>query len=73
MRKREEVLTARIQAEYSPESHSMLIVSRAVAQFRLHAPPQWLPMQASWNGQVDLTIEKPGCWVFQASGAVPCP
>ncbi len=61
--KREENLTARVQAEFLPESRELLIVSRNVAELQADLPPAWTPATVNWNGQQTFTADTPGCWI----------
>ncbi|HTM48491.1 MAG TPA: hypothetical protein VL285_07420 [Bryobacteraceae bacterium] len=60
--KREELITARVQARYLPDQKELLIVSRAVTGLRLHVPSDWAPVAVSWNGLDLLKAESAGCW-----------
>lgn len=72
--RREEVQTARLQAEYLPETRELFLITRGVAALRLNVPAHWTPCPINWNGQEAGTAEKPGCWELQqGSPARPCP
>lgn len=71
--KREETITARVQAEYSIESHEVLIVSRNVAALRLEPPAAWLPFTVNWNGRDFGKLETAGCVLLSDAGTAPCP
>ncbi|MBI3679718.1 MAG: hypothetical protein HY235_04915 [Acidobacteria bacterium] len=76
LRKREEVLTARLQAEFNPESKEITVVSRAIAAIHITVPPQWVPATLNWNGTPIATFENPGCMVLSVKDpgtARPCP
>jgi hypothetical protein len=47
---REETVTARVQAEFSPETRELLIISRGVAELRVEVPPAFAPAKINWNG-----------------------
>jgi hypothetical protein len=72
--KREEALTARVQAEYFPDEKDVLVVTRQVGELRLDLPEYWLPAHLNWNGNDMGTADKPGCWVLSAGTAAarPC-
>jgi hypothetical protein len=75
LRKREEVTTARIQAEYSADAKEIVIISRAVAAAKIIVPPQWIPAAVNWNGVPVATLENPGCFQISIKNpgqAVPC-
>ncbi len=72
--KREEVGTARLQAEYLPETRELFVISRGVAALQLTLPASWTPCRLNWNGLEAGTAEKPGCWELQHGGSArPCP
>ncbi|MGC8794554.1 MAG: hypothetical protein ACP5U2_14305 [Bryobacteraceae bacterium] len=72
--RREEVLTARVRAEYLPETRELLVVSRGVAALRLRLPVSWIPARINWNGTEAGTVERAGCWELeQGSPPRPCP
>ena len=71
--KREEVFTARLQAEYLPDADEIQVLSRGVAEARLTVPANWAPVAVNWNGSDSGRIAKPGCWVISlAAPARPC-
>jgi pimeloyl-ACP methyl ester carboxylesterase len=75
--KREELITARVQGRYSPDSKELLLISRAVTQARLTIPPEWAPLSVSWNGLDLPKMESAGCWVLsiekEPAEAAKCP
>lgn len=72
--KREELLTARFQGEFLPESREVQLVSRGVAALRLRLPQFWTPARISWNGLEAGAADRPGCWeITQGAPARPCP
>lgn len=76
LRKREEVITARLQASYSPEAKEITIISRAVAELQIRVPEQWVPAAITWNGNQMAAPVSPGCLVLslkQPGAARPCP
>ena len=71
---RQELSTARVQAEYLPETAELLIVTRGVAALRLHIPASWAAARVNWNGLEAGTLTKGGCWQLRAgAAAIPCP
>ncbi len=70
--KREETITARVQTEFSIESHDLFIVSRNIAELRLEAPDAWLPIQVNWNGREFGKLEAAGCYLLGDTGARKC-
>jgi len=73
--KREELITARVRAEYSPESGEVLVLTRAVKTFRITIPKSWTPVSINWNGNVVLEAREGGCWNVTEDGsptARPC-
>jgi hypothetical protein len=76
MPKRDELITARVQAKYTPEIKEVFIISRAVSQMRVEVPQAWAPVRLSWNG-IDLVKEAAGgCWMLSMEKdpphATPC-
>jgi hypothetical protein len=72
--KREEALTARVQAEYFPDDNEVLVITRQIGELRLDLPEYWLPAHLNWNGNDMGMADKPGCWVLSAGTptARPC-
>jgi dienelactone hydrolase len=71
--KREENFTARVQAEYFPDTSEVLAITRGVAELRLDLPAHWVPSEINWNGNVVGKAAKPGCWLVTAGApARPC-
>ncbi len=60
----EAVATARVQGRYDPESKTVRIISRSVAEMRLKIPPQWVPSDLYWNGLELENLAKPGCYLL---------
>lgn len=56
--KREELVTARVQAEWLPEGGEVLLITRGVAELEADFPAA---CKANWNGQRMFKIEAPGC------------
>jgi hypothetical protein len=76
LKKREEVLTARVQAQYQAEAKEITIVSRTVAALQVTVPQEWVPVAINWNGITVATPQSPGCYIVSiknpGSGR-PCP
>lgn len=72
--KREEALTARVQAEYFPDDQEVLVITRQIGELRLDLPEYWIPAHINWNGNDMGTADKPGCWALGAAtkAARPC-
>jgi pimeloyl-ACP methyl ester carboxylesterase len=72
--KREEALTARVQAEYFSDDNGLLVITRQIGEMRLDLPEYWIPAHLNWNGNDMGTANKPGCWVLSAGtpAARPC-
>lgn len=62
MPKREEVLTARVQAEYQQQAKEIVLVSRGVVEIRLTVPQAWVPAAINWNGQAMTSAAAEGCY-----------
>lgn len=72
--KREEAQTARLQAEYLPETRELFLITRGVAALRLNLPAFWTPCRINWNGTEAGAAGEAGCWELeQGSPARPCP
>jgi predicted esterase len=60
--RREQLVTARVQAEYLPAEKQVQIVSRTVTEMRITVPDAWAQdTQLFWNGLVLEKLEGPGC------------
>jgi hypothetical protein len=72
--KREEALTARVQAEYFLDDKEVLVITRQIGELRLDLPEYWIPAHINWNGNDMGTADKPGCWAIGAAtkAARPC-
>jgi hypothetical protein len=64
--RRDEVVTARLQAHYLADMQVLEILSRSVSALRLTLPAQWAPTAVSWNGTETGKIDSPGCWLLNA-------
>jgi len=76
LRRREEILTARVQAAYFPDSHEIIIVSRTVSALKIMLPSAWAPASINWNGNPAAKPQEGGCLELslQDPGAArPCP
>jgi|YNPMSStandDraft_1061717.scaffolds.fasta_scaffold00204_16 pimeloyl-ACP methyl ester carboxylesterase len=72
--KREEAQTARLQAEYLPETQEIFVVTRGTAAVRLNVPSFRAPARINWNGLDAGVAERAGCWEIEAGQpARPCP
>ncbi len=75
LRKREEVITTRIQAEYLMEPKEIVIVTRTVAALRVIVPEAWAPATINWNGQQVATPHNAGCYQLslkEGGASKPC-
>ncbi|MBI3209663.1 MAG: hypothetical protein HYZ37_12295 [Candidatus Solibacter usitatus] len=75
LRKREETLTVRLQAEYLPDGKEISIVSRAIAALQITVPAEWVPAAVSWNGTQMATPQAAGCYLLtlqEPGSARPC-
>lgn len=76
LKKREEVITARIQGELAKDAKDIVIVSRTVASLQLTIPPEWAPATVNWNGNQVSNPQNAGCYILSLKqpGAIrPCP
>jgi hypothetical protein len=72
--RREENFTARIQAQWFPDTGEVLLISRGVSEMRLELPAGWLPARLNWNGEDAGTASRAGCWMLAAGAPLrPCP
>lgn len=75
--KRQEPVTARVQARYLPDLKEIQVLSRTITGMRVTVPPAWVPASLNWNGSSVAKAEAPGCWLLQEQkqllSARPCP
>lgn len=67
---RDELVTARVQAEFLPEMKELQVLSRAVAQMRVNVPAAWTPLAITWNGTEVAKAESGGCWLLNEQKAL---
>lgn len=58
---RDAMVTARVQAKYTPDEKRIEIISRTVTEMRVTVPEHWLPADLYWNGLALEGLDKPGC------------
>ena len=63
--RREAVVTARVKAEYMPEYHQIVLISRAVTEMRVTIPEAWIPGDLLWNGLTLENVKTPGCYLLK--------
>jgi hypothetical protein len=68
---REEVVTARVQARYLPDTREILLITRQVSGLRATIPEPWSGAAVSWNG-LDVGKLAAGCWMVDDNGAGRC-
>ncbi len=68
--KREELVTARVQAEFLPQEREILVVSRGAAALELRLPESWTPARVNWNGEEAGTVTGGGCWELKEANPV---
>ena len=61
---REELLTARLQAEFVLDGRVLQVVSRNIAALRLRIPEAWVPATVNWNGNEVGPVPNAGCWIL---------
>jgi len=75
--RRDPAVSARVQAQYLPDSREVQIVSRTVTEMRVTVAPGWTPAQLLWNGLTLENLKEPGCWVLtiqkELLSAAKCP
>ncbi len=63
--RREETVTARVQARYLPDIKEIQVLSRTVAGMRLTIPEAWAPAGLNWNGTDLGKADAAGCWLLE--------
>jgi hypothetical protein len=63
--RRDPVVTARVKAEYMPEYHQIVLISRAVTEMRVTVPPEWTPGDLLWNGLTLENVKTAGCYALK--------
>jgi len=63
--RREAVVTARVKAEYLPEYHQIVLISRAVTEMRVTIPAEWIPGDLLWNGLTLENVKTAGCYALK--------
>lgn len=71
--RREETITARVQARWLADTREILLVTRGVGELKLEIPPFWVPARLNWNGNDLGSAERPGCRLLSPTAARPCP
>ncbi len=73
----EAVVSARVQAQYTPADKEIQVISRTVTEMHLTVPQQWAPVRVLWNGISMENIQEPGCWLLTVQkellNAARCP
>lgn len=73
---REELLTARLQAEFILDGRVLQVVSRNIAAVKLRIPDAWVPATLNWNGSEAGPVPSAGCWILSDENGprlAPCP
>ena len=63
--RRDPVVTARVKAEYMPEFHQIVLISRSVTEMRITIPEEWIPGDLVWNGLTLENVKKAGCYALK--------
>jgi hypothetical protein len=63
--RRDPVVTARVKAEYMPESHQIILISRSVTEMRVTIPAEWIPGDLLWNGLTLENVKTAGCYALK--------
>ena len=63
--RREPVITARVKAEYMPDYHQIVLISRAITEMRVTIPAEWLPADLLWNGLTIENVKAAGCYTLK--------
>jgi hypothetical protein len=72
---REELLTARLQAEFILDGRVLQVITRNIAALKLRIPEAWVPSTVNWNGNEAGPVPAAGCWLLSdANGPklAPC-
>jgi hypothetical protein len=59
--RRDPVVTARVKAEYQPDAHQILVISRSITEMRISIPQDWVPVDLNWNGLTLDNVKTAGC------------
>jgi hypothetical protein len=59
---REEVFTARVQAEFLPAGPEIQIITRGVGELKVRVPKEFAPARITWNGLDATKADAPGVW-----------
>lgn len=63
--RRDPVVTARVKAEYMPEYHQIVLISRSIAEMRVTIPAEWIPGDLLWNGLTLENVKTAGCYALK--------
>ncbi len=63
--RRESVVTARVKAQYNPEDHEILVISRSVTEIKVTIPAEWIPANLLWNGLTLENVKTAGCYALK--------
>lgn len=63
--RREPVVTARVQGEYHPDAHQVVLISRSVTEMRVTIPQEWIPADLAWNGLTLQNVKTAGCYALK--------
>ena len=74
--RRESVVSARVKAEFLPEYHQIVLISRSVTEMRVTIPADWIPADLLWNGLTLENVKTAGCYALRLDKellhAAPC-
>jgi hypothetical protein len=62
--RRETVVTARVKAEFMPDYHQIVLISRSVTEMKVTIPPEWIPGDLLWNGLTLENVKTAGCYAL---------
>ncbi|HEX3746382.1 MAG TPA: hypothetical protein VHW09_20735 [Bryobacteraceae bacterium] len=63
--RRDPVVTARVKAEFLPEYHQIVLISRAITEMNITIPPEWIPGDLLWNGLTLENMKAAGCYALK--------
>ena len=58
-------ISARVKAEYLPDYHQIVLISRAITEMRIAIPAEWLPADLLWNGLTLENVKAAGCYTLK--------
>jgi hypothetical protein len=63
--RREQVVSARVKAQYMPDDRQIVLISRAITEMKITIPADWLPSDLLWNGLTLENVKAAGCYTLK--------